>query len=338
MSQLHEQPSLVVTSIAAPNPVLRSLAAGAIKHSARFYVIGDVRSPDVFEIEGCRFLNLAAQMKTGLRFAQLSPTRHYARKNIGYLLAMRDRSSVIIETDDDNHPRAEFWAPRVREKTAPAACHTGWLNVYAYFSDSLIWPRGLPLDAVQAVPPPYSSLPVRTLSCPIQQGLADGNPDVDAIYRLILPVFPSFQSDRPVILGEGAYSPFNSQNTTWWPEAYPLLYLPAYCSFRMTDIWRSMVAQIISYVNGWAIYYHAPTVDQERNEHALMRDFEDEIPGYLNNRAIMAALAALPLTAGVEHLADNLRKCYEALVRNKWVGALELQLLEAWLADLVEIG
>src|ERR1700730_11787744 len=122
------RPGLVVTSIAAPNRVLRSLAVGAIEHSFWFYVIGDVPSPSVFEIEGCRFYSLTQQMDTGLKFASLCPTRHYARKNIGYLLAMRDQSSVIVETDDDNLPRREFWAPRIREQTAPAAFHTGWLN------------------------------------------------------------------------------------------------------------------------------------------------------------------------------------------------------------------
>jgi hypothetical protein len=325
---------LVVTSIAAPNHVLRALAAGAIEHSFRFYVIGDVKSPAVFEIEGCRFYSVARQMDTDFKFAALCPTRHYARKNIGYLLAMRDQSSIIVETDDDNLPRPEFWARRIREQTAPAAFHSGWLNVYAYFSDSSIWPRGLPLDAVQTAPPPYPSLTVQTLSCPIQQGLADGNPDVDAIYRLILPLPQSFRSDRSVILGEGAYSPFNSQNTTWWPEAYPLLYLPAYCSFRMTDIWRSLVAQRIAHENGWGILYHAATVEQERNDHALIRDFEDEIPGYLHNRAMMAALGVLTLTRGAEHMADNLRRCYETLVRNEWLGAQELPLLDAWLADM----
>jgi hypothetical protein len=334
MNQLNGQPSLVVTSIAAPNRALRSLAAGAVENSFRFYVIGDVSSPAVFELEGCQFYNLAAQTSAGLRFAELCPIRHYARKNIGYLLAMRGHSSVIVETDDDNLPRREFWAPRSREQTAPAAFRAGWLNVYAYFSESAIWPRGLPLDAVQTAPPPYCGLPVRTMNCPIQQGLADGDPDVDAICRLTSPLPRSFRLDRSVILGEGTYSPFNSQNTTWWPEAYPLLYLPAYCSFRMTDIWRSFVAQRIAHENGWAIFYHAPTLVQERNDHALLRDFEDEIPGYLHNRAIMDALAALTLMSGTEYMADNLRRCYETLVRNKWVGVQELQLLEAWLADL----
>ena len=48
----------------------------------------------------------------------------------------------------------------------------------------------------------------------------------------------------------------------------------------MTDIWRSFVAQRILQENDWAVLFHAPTVSQERNEHDLMRDFADEVPGY----------------------------------------------------------
>ena len=54
---------------------------------------------------------------------------------------------------------------------------------------------------------------------------------------------------------------------------YPLLYLPAYCSFRMTDIWRSFVAQRIAWENGWRLLFHGPTMEQERNVHDLMKDF-----------------------------------------------------------------
>jgi hypothetical protein len=135
-----------------------------------------------------------------------------------------------------------------------------------------------------------------------------------------------------------SWCPFNSQNTSWWPQAYPLLYLPAHCSFRMTDIWRSFVAQRIAWANDWGILFHEPTVWQDRNEHNLMRDFADEVPGYLHNREMGAALAALELKPGVEHLGDNLRSCYETLVRRGWVGEAELPLLEAWLADLSAIG
>ena len=76
------------------------------------------------------------------------------------------------------------------------------------------------------------------------------------------------------------------------------MYLPSYCSFRMTDIWRSYVAQRIAWECGWSVLYHEPTVWQERNEHNLMKDFEDEIPGYTNNLNICKTLQALHLKPG----------------------------------------
>jgi hypothetical protein len=175
------------------------------------------------------------------------------------------------------------------------------------------------------------------VACPIQQGLADGNPDVDAIFRLVLPLPMTFGRKPPIALRRGAWCPFNSQNTTWWPAAYPLLYLPAHCSFRMTDIWRSFVAQRICWENDWSISFHAATVVQDRNEHDLMRDFSDEIPGYLNNRAITDGLASLDLRAGRAHLPENLRRCYGLLVRMNVVGEGELPLLDAWLSDLADL-
>ncbi len=123
-------------------------------------------------------------------------------------------------------------------------------------------------------------------------------------------------------LGKGAWCPFNSQNTAFWRDAFPLLYLPAYCSFRMTDIWRSFVAQRIAWENGWSILFHEPTVYQFRNDHSLMRDFADEVPGYLHNRKIGDTLAALSLRPGVEQLGANLLACYEELVR---VGVMEAE-------------
>lgn len=326
--------SIVVTSINSPNEILRALAGGSASSGFDFIVIGDTKSPVDFSLADCRFLSVADQLKTKLQFAQACPVRHYARKNIGYLLAISKGTELIVETDDDNFPRAEFFEQRNRSVTSPVVRGVGWLNVYRYFSDVTIWPRGLPLDRIHADRPPFENLPVEPVHCPIQQGLADKNPDVDAIYRLALPLPQNFRSDRRIALGKGAWCPFNSQNTAWWPEAFPLLYLPAYCSFRMTDIWRSFVAQRIAWENGWHLLFHKATVWQERNEHNLMRDFADEVPGYLHNEKIRGTLEDLPLSGGVDNISANLRRCYEALVRIEVIGEAELPLLDAWLSDL----
>jgi hypothetical protein len=334
---MNEKLALVVTSIAKPNAVLRALAEGCRARGHRFIVVGDEPSPRDFRLEGCDFYGLEEQYDTGLRFARLCPTRHYARKNLGYLLAARAGARVVVETDDDNVPREEFWGERVRRQSVPVVKRDGWVNVYRYFTDANIWPRGLPLDEVRGGAPDFASLGVSDADCPIQQGLADENPDVDAIYRLVEPLPQSFARGRAVALGAGAWCPFNSQNTTWWAEAFPLLYLPAYCSFRMTDIWRSFVAQRVAWGQGWRVLFHGPTVWQERNEHDLMRDFRDEVPGYLHNSAIAEALGRLELKAGAPNIPANVRACYSKLVEMNLVDARELELLDAWVEDLESV-
>lgn len=329
-----EKVALVVTSIAAPNRVLSALAEGARAHGRQFVVVGDVPSPADFRLEGCDFYGLDAQYESGFRFARQCPVRNYARKNLGYLLAIRAGATVIVETDDDNVPREEFWDEPRRKVSVHSLEGAGWVNVYRYFSDANMWPRGFPLEHVRGRVPEYESLAVRDMDCPIQQGLADENPDVDAIYRLVEELPQSFRRDRRVALGAGSWCPFNSQNTTWWADAFPLLYLPAYCSFRMTDIWRNFIAQRLAWEQGWGVLFHEPTVWQERNEHNLMRDFRDEVPGYLNNSAIADALAGLALAPGVERLGENLMICYEKLVEMSLVGREDLPLLATWLEDL----
>ena len=179
-----------------------------------------------------------------------------------------------------------------------------------------------------------NTLKLDAINCPIQQGLADENPDVDAVYRLTYPLPLSFEIKTKIALGKNAWSPFNSQNTYWFKEAFPLMYLPSYCSFRMTDIWRSYVAQRIAWECGWSVLYHESTVWQERNEHNLMKDFEDEIPGYTNNLKICKELQALNLKAGQENICDNLIICYEKLIDIQVIGKDELVLLKAWIGDI----
>jgi STELLO glycosyltransferases len=325
--------AVVVTTIHSPNHALREIARGCLDRGFRFIVVGDTKTPPGFRLEGCEYYDVEAQIASGLHFARLCPTRHYARKNVGYLLAMAS-AGIIVETDDDNLPRPGFFAHRQRSPTAALVEGAGWVNAYRYFTDSPIWPRGLPLDVVNVPPPPRETLSILPVDCPIQQGLADGNPDVDAVYRLVLPLPHSFRAAANVALGRGSLCPFNSQNTTWWRAAFPLLYLPAFCSFRMTDIWRSFVAQRVAWENGWSILFHEATVTQERNEHDLMADFSDEVPGYLRNAEIGRALRDLELRPGVAEMGANMRRCYEALVALRVVQPAELELFEAWLDDV----
>ncbi len=291
----------------------------------------------ILVLQGCDFYGLEAQKKLNFTFAARVPERHYSRKNIGYLQAILQGAEIIIETDDDNFPREKFWTAREAFHTTPTLVNKDWVNVYKYFSSGLIWPRGFPLEQIQNLVPELAEITKQQVYCPIQQGLADVNPDIDAVFRLTQPLPHSFDIKNKVALGNRTWCPFNSQNTTFFKDAFPLLYLPSFCSFRMTDIWRSFVAQRICWENDWFLLFEEASVWQERNAHNLLRDFEDEIPGYLYNAKIADTLAALDLKKGKSHLSENLLVCYRALIEIKVIGEEEIPLLEAWLMDLTKI-
>lgn len=330
-----ENTFLIITSIAnQEHPVLNQFAKETLKRDIPFIVIGDTKSPKEFEIEGCDFYSVERQEALDFELVKELPLKHYARKNLGYLIAIKKGAEIIIETDDDNLPLEDFWNDRIREVNAHLLTDKSWVNVYKYFTDVQIWPRGFALENLQEALPSLENQVV--INSPIQQGLADENPDVDAIYRLTLPLPITFNKANSVALGDNSICPFNSQNTTWFKEAFPLLYLPSYCSFRMTDIWRSFVAQRISWTCGWPILFHQSTVWQERNEHNLMNDFNDEISGYSNNLLIMKSLNELDLKEGVDNIGNNMILCYQKLIDLNLVGKQEMGLLSSWLKGVKE--
>ncbi|MGA9764536.1 MAG: STELLO glycosyltransferase family protein [Rhodomicrobium sp.] len=325
--------AITVTTINSPTTGLINLAKNAGRLDAELFIVGDTKSPPDFSLDGSTYLNVSQQVATGLLYAEKAPVRHYSRKNIAYLCAIKNRCDIIIETDDDNIPREEFWVHRLQTLHGDLVSGRGWCNVYKCFSSQSIWPRGLPLFAIQQ-PEHFHRSQAEKVDSPIQQGLADLNPDVDAIYRLVAPLPVSFERRAPVILDYGVWCPFNSQNTTWFKPTFPLLYLPAYCSFRMTDIWRSFVAQRICWENNWRLSFHNATVIQERNEHNLMRDFEDEVIGYLRNDEIKNMLLDLKLHGGLHNIQDDLIICYKGMIGLGVIDGAEEPLLKAWIRDL----
>ena len=287
---------------------------------------------------GARFWSIAEQERLDLDLVRRLPENHYARKNIGYLLALQSGASAIFDTDDDNAPLASW---RARDEWADACDVTarGWVNAYSYFTAAHIWPRGLPwtVSVLTGHLGVARGTPVSTRA-PVQQGLANGSPDVDAIWRLVLDREFAFDSGDSIRLGPGAWCPFNSQSTWWFPIAFPLLYLPSHVSFRMTDIWRSFVAQRCLWELDLGVVFHGPEMFQDRNSHNLLRDFEQEVPGYLGNGRLCEVLERTELRGGESQVGLNLHRCYSALISAGFVPAAELRLVEAWLVDLERTG
>jgi len=329
----------VITTIQEPTRGVVKLVQKLAECGGFLVVAGDQQGPAHFRsqhfTEGSQidFLALADQQASEFDLARKLPFGSYSRKNVAYLHAIAAGAQLLYETDDDNAP-LDSWQLRSESVTAARSLDRAngrWVNAYRYFSSKLIWPRGFPLTEIHSGVP--ETRLVSATRSPIQQGLANGSPDVDAVWRLILDETFTFGNGPSVVLQAGNWCPFNTQSTWWWPIAYPLLYLPSYCSFRMCDIWKSFIAQRCLWELGYGITFHAPEVFQDRNQHDLDRDFADEVPGYTRNKEIANVLSRLQLGGGEARIGDNLQRCYEALVGATVFPSAELELVELWLEN-----
>lgn len=320
---------IVITTI---NPKTEGIARFEAMPGWHVVVVGDRKSQPIESSEHLTFLSLEEQARLGYEFAAACPLDHYARKNIGYLYAMEQGADVIYETDDDNIPYPT-WQLIEFECEQRLTSSRAFANVYAYFSDRYIWPRGYPLEEIRS----QNSIAVEA-GAPVRvgvwQGVVDGSPDVDAIFRLVFDDQIRFEDRPPVALARGTYCPFNSQNTLWHRDLFYYLYLPSTVSFRFTDILRGYIAQRLAWEHDLHLGFMKAMVYQERNPHNLMRDFADEVEAYLHVGRVVSILSAFDAGSGP---SDNLERVYSALLANGLVGEDECRLLSAWLHDIEAI-
>jgi len=323
----------VITTINHPNDGMNSLLNFGIKAKAPIIVIGDTKTPTSWENTEFDYLSVSKQIEIYSDFANLIPTRHYARKNLGYLRARSYGADWIYETDDDNVPiESPFLERDLKIEAEMHESLSRWLNVYEVFgyksdleNPPIIWPRGFDLRSLKLK---TSKLGISKVSAPIQQGLANGDPDVDAIYRLVLGNFVEFNPKGPVALNKSQICPTNSQTTWWHSSVQQLMYLPSTCTFRLTDILRGFVAWRILQELGETVSYHAPVVRQDRNEHDLLKDFVDENELYLHADTLISDLLDLNLEGLTK--SQQISLCYEAFAERGVVDKSELEIIKGW--------
>jgi hypothetical protein len=323
--------TIVVTSIHPPSPSIRKWTAFA---DWSVVVAGDKKTPADWKCLPAAYLSVADQESAKYQITRLLPWNHYARKLMGYLAAIQQGAEIILDTDDDNMPKPDWSIPEFDGNYLMTPPGMGFINVYSYFTDQHIWPRGFPLNRVCDPAAHLGIAPMRTakVRIGIWQGLADGDPDVDAVYRMTVNTPCFFDTKPPVVLNTGTVSPFNSQNTAFIRPVFALLYLPASVSFRSTDIIRGLVAQPILWSAGYSLGFTPATVVQDRNEHHFLSDFESEIPCYLHAEKILDLVdAAVSSRFSIE---TNLVNAYESLIRHGLIPKCEMDLLLAWVRDI----
>lgn len=321
---------IVITTI---NEKTKAILDFEKRNDWHLIIVGDKKSSPIDSNKTLTFLSVDDQKKLGLSIVDFIPYNHYTRKNIGYLYAISQGAEIIYDTDDDNIPYSD-WSISDFHCDLQLKAESRFVNIYSYFTNKKIWPRGFPLELIKDAGK-EERLKTEVSEIGVWQGLADQDPDVDAIYRLVIGELLKFEIMPAVYLGEGQYCPFNSQNTAWNNKAFHQLYLPSTVSFRFTDILRGYVAQRLIWEQGLHLGFCSPTVYQERNSHDLMKDFRDEVDCYLNVQPIVKILDEMQFNGNP---GDNLIRLYARLAEDGFVKPEEIKILDAWLADFEKVS
>ena len=270
----------------------------------------------------------------------------------------------IVDARKPRHFVAQAWHCNFSEPDTRS-----W-NPYAIYGQPTAWPRGLPLDDVRETseacghaaasaagggngdnkkgehaPYAYHKVFHRLpgITFPVQQSLADLHPDVDAIYRLTR-YPPTFAFDVAEDDAEGlygpdhVYAPYNAQATLHHYDAFWAMLLPVTVHGRVSDIWRSYVAQRLMWKYGMRVAFMKPWVDQERTAHDYLRDFDSEQPLYLRAGGLLDFLRAWrPSQEGLT-LAAEQEELIVALYEHGVLEKEDVLLTQAWLQDLRSMG
>lgn len=317
---------IVITSIFNPTEAVEAFSKLKDHH---LVVAGDKKTPAGWKYDNCTYLDINTQKQLASSLADAIPYNHYGRKMLGYVYAMQNGADIIIDTDDDNIPYDGWSFPKFEGNFLSSKNDLGWVNIYHHFSDQHIWPRGLPLRNINDSRDKLQfQSETKDQKIGIWQGLADDDPDVDAIYRLTSNTSCIFKKNKPVVLEKGTVCPFNSQNTAIQKELFPLLFLPSFVTFRFTDILRGIIAQPILWQHSYKLGFTEATVVQKRNVHDYFKDFESEVPMYLHTEKSLEAVIKSIRNGSVK---DNLYNAYEALLKINVVEEKEMNVLNEWL-------
>ena len=203
----------------------------------------------------------------------------------------------------------------------------GFVNLYKIYTDSHIWPRGIPPNHSSIKVIPELSDLKTDMKVVVIQGLVNNDPDVDAHYRININS-NSFNFDKneniDIILDKYSVCPFNTQNTFWTDSSmFYAMYLPVSVTFRYTDILRGFIALYQLWKNNKTIKFTFPTAIQERNIHDLDKDYESEISMYNTAELVIKLLN--------NNKNATLQEIYIILEQNNLIDKSELDVLNEWL-------
>lgn len=217
-----------------------------------------------------------------------------------------------------------------------------FVNPYAHFGQSSIWPNGFPLehlgmntDRKYLLSTP-SNVPV------VQQVLVDGDPDVDAIFKLTRKCRNvTFDKAAPnVIVPHGTYAPFNSKNTLFSYDALWAMVLPVSVHDRVASVMRAYWAQKLLELIGHHVAFLPPNIIHEKTQpfsRSVLNEMTHELHSYFNSREMCEFLRDWTCKHSNDFF-QCVRDLTKDLVKAQFFQQNDYELIDVWLADLSSVG
>ena len=295
--------AIVTTTINVPI-VIEKYIKDAIKYGYKdsvFIIRGDKKTPSGAKAY-CQkiakkykyqiyFLDVSDQVRYLKKYPELAEHLVYnsiQRRNIGILMAYEMNYDIIITIDDDNLCYENNFIGQHRiisqvKKLDAYSSLTGWFNVCDFLTEKnryKFYHRGFPV--AQRWRKDYKTSHKKISGeVVVNAGLWLDDPDIDAITRLAVPIKVTGLSNAKInhfTLGNGTWSPFNSQNTAFAKKIIPAYFLSPYIG-RYDDIWASYIIVTIANHLRNLITFGRPLVVQERNVHNYLKDLDKELTG-----------------------------------------------------------
>jgi hypothetical protein len=351
----------VVTTINPPKESVRSVAA--LKDWC-LVIVGDTKTPNDYLKQsglglegrsGVVFLSASQQQGISHPFVQRIPFQSFARKNVGFLFAIRHGAKMIYDFDDDNifldqmapMGNLERRSLPVRYTTNHRHAPSSAFNPLPYMNptEPNVWPRGYPLkDLARQLPADdiaFGSIDFSSVG--VIQAVCNEDPDFDAVYRLTrtsLPVhFDNSPKAQRLLVPRGKYAPYNAQATTHMYNAFWGLLLPWTVSGRVTDIWRSYFTQRILFDLNLALVYELPLVRHDRSPHNYTADMQADNALYMKTSALLEFLSNWKdHDASTTYLPARIERLTVALYERDYIGLDDVYGMQEWLLALLDVG
>ena len=249
-----------------------------------FLVVGDKKTPHE-EYKNYNYLHPEDQEKMDKNLSDMIGWNCIQRRNFGFVYALKNGYDYIATIDDDNIPLDNWGEMFTPQEVDVYSTDFGFFDPLSVTSYDHLWHRGFPLQHLQKKNNVVKSRKFFK-KFDIQANLWNGDPDVDAVCRMVYA--PECKFDNSWFTTD-CLAPFNSQNTILSRDALKHYFMYENVG-RMDDIFASYVLQ----KKGFNVVFGPPSVYQDRNEHDLTVDMKKEYIGYENVKDIILDDSFIP--------------------------------------------